>query len=63
MITAYGDAETRREAVERGAVDVFTKPIDFPELRVVIGRRIEAARDPHDGEDPGRRRARSSRGE
>ena len=43
MITAYGDAETRREAVERGAAGLFTKPIDFPELRVMIDQRIEAA--------------------
>ena len=46
MITAYGDAETRREAVKRGAADLFTKPIDLPELRVVIDRRIEAAKGP-----------------
>ena len=42
MITAYGDAETRGKAVERGAAGLFTKPIDFPELRVEIDRRIEA---------------------
>jgi CheY-like chemotaxis protein len=42
MITAYGDAETRRKAVERGAAGLFTKPIDFSELRVEIDRRIEA---------------------
>jgi CheY-like chemotaxis protein len=42
MFTAYGDAETRRKAVERGAAGLFTKPIDFPELRVEIDRRIEA---------------------
>ena len=42
MITAYGDAETRRRAVERGAAGLFTKPIDFPELRVEIERRLEA---------------------
>ena len=29
IITAYGEAETRREAVERGAADLFTRPIDF----------------------------------
>ena len=46
MITAYGDAETRREAVERGAAGLFTKPIDFPELRVMIDQRIEAAMGP-----------------
>ena len=43
MITAYGDAETRRKAVEAGAAGLFTKPIDFPELRQEIGRRLEAA--------------------
>ena len=46
MITAYGDAETRRWAVEGGAAGLFTKPIDFPELRVEIDRRIEAAMGP-----------------
>ena len=46
MITAYGDEETRRRAVERGAAGLFTKPIDFPELRIVIDRRIEAAMRP-----------------
>ena len=43
MITAYGDADTRRKAIEGGAAGLFTKPIDFPELRQVITRRIEAA--------------------
>ena len=41
MITAYGDAETRRKAAEAGAAGLFTKPIDFPELRGEIGRRLE----------------------
>jgi CheY-like chemotaxis protein len=43
MITAYGDSETRRKAIEAGAAGLFTKPIDFPELRGEIGRRLEAA--------------------
>ena len=43
MITAYGDAETRRKAIEAGAAGLFTKPIDFPELRGEIGRRLDAA--------------------
>jgi CheY-like chemotaxis protein len=43
MITAYGDPETRRKALEAGAAGLFTKPIDFPELRGEIDRRIEAA--------------------
>ena len=29
MITAYGDAETRRRAIESGASGLLTKPIDF----------------------------------
>ena len=40
MITAYGDAETRRKAIEAGAADLLTKPIDFPRLREEIGRRL-----------------------
>ena len=46
MITAYGDAETCRKAAERGAAGLFTKPIDFPNLRVEIDRRIEVAMGP-----------------
>jgi CheY-like chemotaxis protein len=46
MITAYGDSETRRKAVEAGAAGLFTKPIDFPELRGEIGRRLDAAVSP-----------------
>ena len=46
MITAYGDNETRRKAAEAGAAGLFTKPIDFPELRGEIGRRLDAAASP-----------------
>ena len=46
MITAYGDADTRRKAIEGGASGLFTKPIDFPGLRDEIGRRLEAAAGP-----------------
>ena len=46
MITAYGDSETRRKAAEAGAAGLFTKPIDFPELRGEIGRRLDAAASP-----------------
>jgi CheY-like chemotaxis protein len=41
MITAYGDAETRRTALERGAEALLTKPIDFAQLRQEIDQRIE----------------------
>ena len=36
MITAYGDAETKRKALENGAEGFFTKPIDFGALRIEI---------------------------
>jgi CheY-like chemotaxis protein len=32
MITAYGDAETKRQALENGAEALLTKPIDFASL-------------------------------
>jgi CheY-like chemotaxis protein len=43
MITAYGDAETKRKALERGAEALFTKPIDFAALRNEIDTRVEQA--------------------
>jgi CheY-like chemotaxis protein len=43
MITAYGDADTRREAIERGAVGLLTKPIDFSLLRHEIDTRLGLA--------------------
>ena len=41
MITAYGDAETRRKALESGAEALLTKPIDFGVLRSEIDSRVE----------------------
>ncbi len=43
MITAYGDAETKRKALEGGAEALFTKPIDFGMLRGEIDTRVERA--------------------
>jgi len=43
MITAYGDADTKRKAMENGAEGLFTKPIDFRALRHEIDIRIEQA--------------------
>ena len=40
MITAYGDSETRRKAIERGAEGLLTKPIDFTLLRQEIDTRL-----------------------
>ena len=43
MITAYGDAETRRKAIEGGATGLLTKPIDFGLLREEIDTRLAQA--------------------
>jgi CheY-like chemotaxis protein len=43
MITAYGDAETKRKALEGGAEALLTKPIDFVLLRNEIETRVERA--------------------
>jgi CheY-like chemotaxis protein len=41
VITAYGDAETKRRALENGAEALLTKPIDFGTLRSEIAMRVE----------------------
>jgi CheY-like chemotaxis protein len=43
MITAYGDADTRRKALESGATGLLTKPIDFALLREEIDARLGQA--------------------
>ena len=43
MITAYGDVETKRQALEKGAEALLTKPIDFGMLRSMIDTRVERA--------------------
>ena len=43
MITAYGDADTKRKAIEGGAEGLLTKPIDFTLLREEIDTRLEKA--------------------
>ena len=43
MITAYGDAETKRKALEGGATGLLTKPIDFALLRQEIDARLGQA--------------------
>ena len=41
MITAYGDPDTKRKAMEGGAEALLTKPIDFGMLRSEIDSRVE----------------------
>jgi CheY-like chemotaxis protein len=43
MITAYGDPETKRKAIEGGATGLLTKPIDFALLRGEIDARLVQA--------------------
>jgi CheY-like chemotaxis protein len=43
MITAYGDDNTRRKALEGGAEALLTKPIDFVVLRGEIDGRVASA--------------------
>ena len=43
MITAYGDPDTRRKALESGAEGLLTKPIDFALLREEIDTRLAQA--------------------
>jgi CheY-like chemotaxis protein len=43
MITAYGDDNTRRKALEGGAEALLTEPIDFVALRGEIENRVAGA--------------------
>jgi CheY-like chemotaxis protein len=42
MITAYADTDTKRRALEIGAEDLLTKPIDFGVLKADIDARVAA---------------------
>jgi CheY-like chemotaxis protein len=46
MITAYGDPETKRKAMEAGAEGLLTKPIDFALLREQIDTRLLSCERP-----------------
>ena len=41
IISAYGDMQNIRTAMNRGAFDFITKPIDFQDLRVTIDRTLD----------------------
>ena len=43
MITAYGDVETKKKAIERGAEGLLIKPINFAQLRQEIDTRLGQA--------------------
>lgn len=40
MVSAYGDMENIRRAMNGGAFDFVTKPIDFSDLRVTIDKTL-----------------------
>src|SRR3954452_1920407 len=46
MITAYGDPETKRKALEAAATGLLTKPIDFTLLREEIDTRLGSPGSP-----------------
>jgi CheY-like chemotaxis protein len=50
MITAYGDPDTRRRALEGGAEGLLTKPVDVQALRAEIHGRLELSES--GGPDP-----------
>jgi anti-anti-sigma factor len=41
IVTAYGDIDNIRSAMNRGAYDFITKPIDFKDLRATLERALE----------------------
>ncbi len=44
LMTAYASVETAVEALKKGAYDYLTKPLDFDELKLAIGRSMEHSR-------------------
>jgi CheY-like chemotaxis protein len=44
MITAYGDEGNRRRALDNGASDFITKPVDFAHFKQAL-RRVHAGED------------------
>ncbi len=43
MISAYGDDENYNRAINSGAKEFFTKPIDFDTLRLEMNMRDEGS--------------------
>ena len=41
MVSAYGDMKNIRRAMNRGAFDFITKPVDFEDLRITLERTAE----------------------
>ena len=41
IISAYGDMQNIRTAMNRGAFDFVTKPLDFDDLRITVDRTLQ----------------------
>ena len=44
VVSAYGDMQNIRTAMNRGAFDFLTKPIDFDDLKITINKTLEFVR-------------------
>ena len=44
MVTAHGEVKNVVQAINQGAVDYLTKPIDMDELQIAIGKALERLR-------------------
>ena len=51
IISAYGDMKNIRIAMNRGAFDFVTKPVDFDDLKFTIDRTLEHIREWQDAKD------------
>ena len=67
IVSAYGDMKNIRTAMNRGAFDFITKPIDFEDMKVTIQRTLQpssaVARGPGIARQIGRPAKRTQRGQ
>src|SRR5262245_43186920 len=45
IVSAYGDMPNIRTAMNRGAADFLTKPIDFSDLEITINKTVQQVQD------------------
>ncbi|CAM2063726.1 Response regulator [Sulfidibacter corallicola] len=50
VVSAYGDLENIRAAMNRGAYDFLTKPIDFDDLKITLRKTLEHVRELREAE-------------
>src|SRR4051794_34125314 len=59
IVSAYGDMSNIRTAMNRGAFDFLTKPIDFDDLEITINKTISHVQTMREARPPARSRARA----